>query len=295
MVKKKTEKDTSEGVRDHKDQSLFSLIPSFQNQREVKNQIVSSFTDKSLSNERDSFNDFRDKLLNKYEEKKPEYNRAQAQLRTEKWRASIPVRFHNATLKNFRSSEPTKEKIIEALRGSNDSMGLYIKGPAGSGKTFLAYAIADALVKKGWVRPSRVLYITEDTIRRFTVEGFQGENKFTDIISKDYDLVIFDKVGNIAALSNKELTNIEEFINFLYMKVKRVVITSKYPPGEWVRDKSLTAASNVKSILVNGILNIGNQFDSKEPEGWHEDETLDSGRGATTGNEDIYDFSSFNR
>jgi len=140
---------------------------------------------------------------------------------------NLPPRFHSASFKNFRSElQETAFRVASGFAEEytlNTRRGLYLFGHAGSGKTHLAAAIANALVLKTEVRFVTAPELLLEIRKTFNTQGDTG---LLDKLSKT-KLLIIDDLG-----SEKPTEWVQETLFVLidrrYTHLLPTVITSNY-------------------------------------------------------------------
>lgn len=124
---------------------------------------------------------------------------------------------------------------------SEKSKGLYIFGNIGSGKTFYASCIANAVRKKGFY----VLIGTAQKLIHLMYSDFERNKDAVEYKIKHYPLMVIDDLG---AEKNNEhtMTALEEIIDMRYKSKLPLIVTSNLPP------KALTGSQGerMKSRLM---------------------------------------------
>ncbi len=103
--------------------------------------------------------------------------------------------------------------------------GLYFVGPVGNAKTTLAVCIGKELIRKGY----SVKFIVFSQAIRLLQSTYGNKNPldFMEQIKElaKFDLLIFDDFGR-EAYKDRTLTDVADFVNYLYTNMNNVVITS---------------------------------------------------------------------
>ena len=162
-----------------------------------------------------------------------------------------------------RTAPPAVKKVYklaeEYIDGYPDGKKpfLMLFGAAGTGKTILASAILDALMKKG---ASAVAVTAFDFVRRaleyhtqFSITDYT--DRFTPTI--DCDLLIIDDLGRESTLKNVTKEYLYSVVNERWLKKKYTIVTSNLHPKEVFSRYGDAIASRLfdKNISTNIIIN----------------------------------------
>lgn len=113
--------------------------------------------------------------------------------------------------------------------------GLYFVGSVGNAKTTLAVCIGKELIKQGY----KVKFIVfSQAIRKLqSTYGTKNPLEFMEQVEKfsKYDLLIFDDFGR-EAYKDRTLTDVADFINYLYTNKNNIIITSNPEMVEKVKE-----------------------------------------------------------
>lgn len=196
----------------------------------LANMGVSTGLGKARHNPADveSFEKFRTSLLSKYDRLSKEREREAALRNVRSWVEGLPPRWKDANLNTIEVESVTVEKVCESI--SRGVRSFYIVGNAGAGKTFLAYAILRRLIGIGEVSPSRILVISEPDILRYVRAGFDGQKEIEKILSRQYDVILFDDAGSKKTYNDSYDTPILGlFFSRIYNNNTSVIVTSSLP------------------------------------------------------------------
>lgn len=98
--------------------------------------------------------------------------------------------FANDDLKNERLTSAMKRYVYKFSDFKRDGKGLLLYGPVGTGKTYYAACIANALIDEGYRA-----YMTNFARLTNKLQGmFEGKQEFIDSLN-DYDLLVIDDLG----------------------------------------------------------------------------------------------------
>lgn len=113
--------------------------------------------------------------------------------------------------------------------------GLYFVGSVGNAKTTLAVCIGKELIKQGY----KVKFIVfSQAIRKLqSTYGIKNPLDFMEQVEDfgKYDLLIFDDFGR-EAYKDRTLTDVADFVNYLYINKNNVIITSNPEMVEKVKE-----------------------------------------------------------
>lgn len=154
-------------------------------------------------------------------------------------RACIPKRFQGKTFDSYFADSEQKQRALSVCKeyaktlGSDDheSPSLILCGRPGTGKTHLACAIADQLIRGG---RSAVFARVFDAVRTIkSTWGRESEVTETQAIRSfiEPDLLILDEVG-VQFGSEAEMLMVFEIINGRYEAIKPTILISNLPITE---------------------------------------------------------------
>lgn len=165
----------------------------------------------------------------------------------QKWDDNLSQRWSGASLKKIKTT--ASEKVLDII--SKDGFGsFFINGAPGSGKTYLAYAILRRYVGAGWVSPSQVKIISEETILGYARNGFEGSGKFEEIFKNKYKVFLLDNVGVKKEYYEKEGLFLEKIIDHIYSNSLVVIFTGTIKPSRWAG--ALGSSESKFSNIISG-------------------------------------------
>ena len=133
---------------------------------------------------------------------------------------TLGTRLKTRTCENI---EAAKEYIKNFKPRSRQ--GLYFVGPVGNAKTTLAVCIGKELILKGY----KVKFMVFSQAIRVLQSTYGTKNPldFMEQVKEfaKYDLLIFDDFGR-EAYKDRTLTDVADFVNYLYTNLNNVIITS---------------------------------------------------------------------
>lgn len=147
--------------------------------------------------------------------------------------ARIPRRFLNKSLKNFRSADPIRRKLLQgaeafikgfSLKGEFYP-GLIMEGPVGCGKSHLAVSILREVIAKGY---SGLYYNSPDLLSEIRATYSNEEGPSEDVILEelgDVDLLVLDDLG-AEKVSGFVLDRFYLIINRRYENCKPIIVTT---------------------------------------------------------------------
>lgn len=146
----------------------------------------------------------------------------------------LKVRFNNANFPYDTRSKLLKNLDCEHIEVAKEYLkhfqpkkrqGLYFVGGVGNGKTTLAVCIGKELIIKGY----NVKFMVFSQAIRLLQSTYGNKNplEFMEQVKEfgKYDLLIFDDFGR-EAYKDRTLTDVADFINYIYSEQINVIITS---------------------------------------------------------------------
>ena len=150
--------------------------------------------------------------------------------------ASIPKRYEHCTLETFRAESQTLknarrrvEEFVDMWPATDEGRGLLLMGPCGSGKTHLAVAALEEIIRSG--KPGRLLFRNFQDL----IQEIQASFESDEVPSKsellrpmlDADLLVLDELG-----SQKPTTFVQDIlyyvINTRYNDERSTIFTTNF-------------------------------------------------------------------
>lgn len=162
--------------------------------------------------------------------------------RSERIKSKIPERFLEAEIENLGF---TMDEVIEAVGemlapvGENETVGVVLSGPAGTGKTYAMYAIINRLRKRN---PESIAYVTTYSAMMTSLKSEFANGSYLDMGS------VWDRVNNesglyrgvlfIDDLSSQKLTDFEADKMMMFLETRLnsylpFVITTNISPEDF--------------------------------------------------------------
>lgn len=171
-----------------------------------------------------------------------------------KWDESLPERWRGASLtsiENPAAKEATK--IINELgKGS-----FFMTGDAGSGKTYISYAIVRKYIGKGWTSLAQTKIISEESMLNMAYTGFEGKNKYEKLFDNRYNVYIFDNVGEREEYNVvKEIPLWERIIDHIYNNSLSAIFTSLNSPMGFADLMSDSTQAKFSHLISERIIQV---------------------------------------
>lgn len=108
------------------------------------------------------------------------------------WNRKVGERFRDATT----TVPDVLERVERLRRGNTHKTSFALFGNLGVGKTWLAYAYLNTLVKEGIMTPANIVASTEtSTLGRIATGGFERSNMFKELKNPVHKIFFIDDVG----------------------------------------------------------------------------------------------------
>lgn len=163
--------------------------------------------------------------------------------------SGIEGRYMKADFERFEQTEANKAAFESCLRYAmrfekvkKRGMGIYLHGPSGTGKTYLATCIGNMLLSAG----VQVLFVNVNTILSEIRYAYSQRGSELPIVRKytDADFVILDDIGTEKYNSRTEAMSFAQdklfqIINGRYIRQKPTVFTSNYTLEQLVDERGM--------------------------------------------------------
>lgn len=180
-----------------------------------------------------------------------------------KWMDKLPERWKDASLAKIIKDRQDNDKSAEAaikineIISSSGKGSFYLSGQASSGKTYLAYAVARKYITKGWTTPSQVMIISEESMLNLAHSGFSGRDRFEKLLSSQYNMYIFDNVGEKEQYDPaKEISLWERMIDHIYNNSLSAIFTSTFPLEDFTENMSESIQAKMVHLVDGRTINV---------------------------------------
>lgn len=222
-------------------------------------------------NEKDfeKFRNFQDSLDSRFAPIEEDRDKRERASNVKKWDAEQPRRWKGADLKTIKN--PAAKKV-EALIRKYRWGSFYIQGEPGVGKSYVSLAIARRFISLGWVTPSQIKDVSEESLLTITKMGFAGQDKFRELFNSDLKLYIFDNVGNRDSYDKREGPLWEQLLDHIYTNDLAVVFTSLKSAASFSEKLSSPAGSKFRLLVDGKIVVMSGENNVPTLNDWTEDE-----------------------
>lgn len=220
----------------------------------------------------DSFRDFAKQLDARYEAARKLKEDVDKKKNMKKWFEQIPDRWRKASLKNY---ELGAEAIGGALSAGtaaragikSKQRGFFISGPHTSGKSYLAYAIINAFVTHGKLKPSQIKVITEGDLLSLANGGFDTRDAFDSIFDPRYKCYLFDSLGTRKEYDDRrESPALTRLIEEAYNRSALFICTSHMDLKLYESGLPEQSAAKLRHMVKDGIIYTGKPLYGKTDE-----------------------------
>lgn len=201
------------------------------------------------------FNAFQRKQRERFQSLEKDFQKENNAKNLKRWIETLSPRWRNASLRSFKNKNIAKE-VFSGIKDT-ESPSLWVEGGAGSGKTYLTYALCRYFIASGRVTPSSVLFIKESDFVKMAQNGFKGKEEFSRLLNISPMLVIFDGIGEYGEYENSIAVMIESFIEKLYNDYITVVFASNISLPRWSEMVSENTESKLQSMVETRVFSLG--------------------------------------
>lgn len=170
--------------------------------------------------------------------------------------ARIPQKFLAKSLDSFVARDKLRNRMVSDARdfintfnpkAPEETKGLILKGPTGSGKTHIATAILTGVVKKGY---SGVYYNVTELLKDLReTYSRDSEEVEANIIGRagEVDLLVLDDLGS-EATSGWVRDRLYLIINRRYENLKPLIVTTNLEPDELTKQVGDRITSRIEEM-----------------------------------------------
>lgn len=199
------------------------------------------------------FIEYQNSINEKFEKVEKENKRLQRKMKLMKWDDSLPERWRGASLSKIENEAAIKAlDIITAHKDTN----FYITGDAGSGKTYLAYAILRRYIGFGFISPSQIKVISEEELTSYANGGFIGRDRFEEILKSQYQVYVIDNVASKETYSTKETSLWEQLLDHIHKNSLTIIFTSNESRSSFASILSNSTALKFKELTEDRVLTV---------------------------------------
>lgn len=202
----------------------------------------------------EAFRKFQKDLDKRYSKVERERIIRERQSNLEQWDNSLPDRWKDASLSKMNNPAATKALDIIDNKGEGS---FFINGSAGSGKTFLSYAIIRKYIGKGWTTFSQIKVISEESMLGYGYTGYIGRGEFEKMFNPIYNTYFFDNVCEREDYDPKrEIPLWERIIDHVYTNSLHAVFTSNQSVDAFGSILSESGQSKLETLIEHRTIQI---------------------------------------
>lgn len=200
------------------------------------------------------FNKFQNEIDKRYSELEKKRILRERIQSLKKWDESLPERWRGASLSTIEN--PAAKESTEIINNLGKG-SFFMTGDAGSGKTYISYAIVRKYIGKGWTSRSQVKILSEESMLNLAYTGFEGKSKFEKLFDSRYNVYIFDNVGERDEYNVvKEVPLWERMIDHIYNNSLSAIFTSINSPIVFSNLMSDSAQAKFSHLISERIVNV---------------------------------------
>lgn len=211
-----------------------------------------------------SFKEFQSSIDEKFEkiEKAKSRNERIKNLKT--WDENQVTRWKGASLGKI--DNPAAKEILEIIK-TEGFESFYIHGEAGSGKTYISYGILRKFIGSGFVSPSQIKIISEETIMGYALTGFEGRARFDELFDSKYKIYLFDNVvAKEQYNKHREIPFWEQLLEHIYSNSLVAIFTSNEEPQSFAGILNESGESKFSHLIGDRVIKISGTRTPKLPE-----------------------------
>lgn len=204
----------------------------------------------------DSFKSFQERLNARFERHEQEKKKRERKANLARWAELLPPRWASASLPEIEAPNKEAAELIVAECGKSESPSFWLAGPSDSGKTYMAYATIRRFIGMGWTSPGHVKILSEEALMGFAAGGFEGQNRFNELLKPHYTTYLIDGVGKRPTLTQKEQQLWEQLIDHIYSKSLTLIITSDKESDSFTALLSDSAETKLNHLVDGKIIKL---------------------------------------
>lgn len=202
----------------------------------------------------DAFRKFQSDIDKRYSKVERERTIKERSANLEKWDNSLPERWRGASLSKIQN--PAAGKALEVIKDQGKG-SFFVYGDAGSGKTYLSYAIIRKYIGAGLTTFSQVKIISEENILGLAYTGFEGRSRFEKLFNDKYKVYLFDNVGGREVYDTKKETPLwERLIDHIYNNSLYAIFTSNETASNFSEILSDSGQAKFSHLISNRTIQV---------------------------------------
>jgi DNA replication protein DnaC len=212
----------------------------------------------------DSFKDFQSSINSKFAKIEKEKSRRERIKNLKTWDENLVTRWKGASLGKIENT--AAQQILEII-GKDGFESFYIHGDAGTGKTYISYGILRKFIGSGYVSPSQIKIISEETIMGYALTGFEGRARFDELFDSKYKVYLFDNVGSKEEYNKRrEVPFWEQLMEHIYSNSLVAIFTSNEEPKSFAGILNESGESKFSHIIADRVIEVVGTRTPKLPE-----------------------------
>lgn len=198
----------------------------------------------------EGFHSFQERMEKVYAKTDEDRTRSERSANLRKWDAQLASPWNQARLNQLSDTEAVAQ-VLAALEKDPFS-SFFLKGEKGTGKTFMALAIARRFIGRGFVSPSQVKHISEESIINIARSGFKASDRvITELLDPKVKLYIIDNVGHAQFYDANTVFLWSQLLEWVSKRNLNVIFTSQFSARKFAEMLSENTQSKF-SFLVQG-------------------------------------------
>jgi hypothetical protein len=188
----------------------------------------------------DTFKDFQSSINSKFTKIEKEKSRRERIKNLKTWDENLVSRWSGASLGKI--DNPAAKQILEII-----------------GK--------DGFESSGYVSPSQIKIISEETIMGYALTGFEGRARFDELFDSKYKVYLFDNVGSKEEYNKRrEVPFWEQLMEHIYSNSLVAIFTSNEEPQSFAGILNESGESKFSHIIADRVIEVIGTRTPKLPE-----------------------------